>query len=133
MFYWYFKVLRNYVNFEGRARRKEFWYYTLCSFLIAVILVIIDKQMGTFNQQTGMGLLGQIYGVAVFLPALAVCVRRLHDIGKSGWMVLINLIPFIGFLIFIYLAARQGDEGANEYGPDPIDHHDNDQVSFKDL
>ena len=86
---WYLKVVRdNYANFSGRARRSEYWYYALCNFLISLVLQVVDYFIG-------FGLLGGIYGLAVLVPGLAVFVRRLHDVNKSGWFILLLLLPVI--------------------------------------
>lgn len=111
---WYLKVVRdNYVNFEGRARRKEFWMFALFNFLIAVGINLVAWVIDIFS------ILSFIYGLAVLLPGLAVGVRRLQDIGKSWMYLLIGLIPFLGALILIYFFVQEGDQGPNEYGPDP--------------
>lgn len=111
---WYLKVVRdNYVNFEGRARRKEFWMFALFNFLIAVGINLVAWVIDIFS------IFSFIYGLAVLLPGLAVGVRRLQDIGKSWMYLLIGLIPFLGALILIYFFVQEGDQGPNEYGPDP--------------
>jgi uncharacterized membrane protein YhaH (DUF805 family) len=109
---WYLAVLKNYVGFSGRARRKEYWTFTVISVLIMVVLMIIDKAAGT-------GFLTGIYGLAVLIPSLAVTVRRLHDTGRSGWWVLIGLIPFVGGLILLVFTFLEGQPNANDYGPNP--------------
>lgn len=91
---WYLKVLRQYVDFAGRARRKEYWMFTLISLIISIVLDIVDSVLGFGS----LGLLdsgpfGLLYGLAVLLPGLAVGVRRLHDTGRSGWWMLLALIP----------------------------------------
>lgn len=111
---WYVKVLKNYVGFEGRARRKEYWMFVLIHFLVCLVLSIIELMIFL------PGLLTGLYGLAVLLPSLAVSVRRLHDIGKSGWWVLISLIPVIGTIICIVYLCDPGDEGENQYGPSPL-------------
>ncbi len=116
---WYLHVIKNYVNFEGRARRKEFWMFTLFHFLILIVLSTIDVMVFKTEPEEG-GLLRSIYSFAVFLPSLAVGARRLHDIGKSAWWLLLSLIPIIGSIWLLVLFILRGDEGANEYGPDPI-------------
>ncbi|MCA1674673.1 MAG: DUF805 domain-containing protein [Actinobacteria bacterium] len=109
---WYLKVLRQYADFSGRARRKEFWMFTLVSVIISLVLAIIDSQLP-------IGILGIIYGLAVLLPSLAVGARRLHDIGRTGWWQLINLIPIIGAIVLIVFFATDGDHQPNAYGPNP--------------
>ncbi|MBT1449654.1 DUF805 domain-containing protein [Glaciecola sp. XM2] len=109
---WYIGVLKKYVEFNGRARRTEYWMFFLFNFIISILLGFIDGLLGT-------GFLGLIYALAVFLPSLAVGVRRLHDTGRSGWWVLIGLIPLIGFIVLIYFFVLDSDTGDNEYGPSP--------------
>lgn len=104
--------LKNYVNFEGRANRKEFWYAFLFSFIISFIL-------GWFGK-TGT-ILSCIWSLAILLPTLGVGARRLHDINKSGWLLLLALIPLIGEIILIIWWAKEGDNAENQYGPVPED------------
>ena len=111
---YYFEVLKKYAVFKGRARRSEFWYYTLFYIIVSIILSIISSMMGDKK-----GIIGIVYSLGLFIPGLAVGVRRLHDIGKSGWMILINLIPLIGFIWFIVLATKDSDPLENKYGPNP--------------
>lgn len=113
---WYMAVLRKYAVFSGRARRREFWMFALVSFVISIILSIVDNILGF---DTDIGILGSIYGLAVLIPSIAVAVRRLHDTGKSGWWLLIWLVPLIGFIVLIVFWAIEGERGPNQYGPDP--------------
>ena len=115
---WYLKVLKQFSDFNGRARRKEYWMFFLINFAISIGIGFIDGILGTTNE-IGMGYLGLLYSIAVILPGIAVSIRRLHDIGKSGWMLLVAFIPFIGFIWLIILMVREGEEGENEYGPNP--------------
>ena len=116
---WYLKVLRHYADFSGRAQRAEFWYFILFNMIISIILGVVDGMIGTFDPQTGYGLLSGIYSLAVFIPTVAVTTRRLHDIGKSGWWQLIALIPLIGIIILIIWLVKDSEEGANQYGRNP--------------
>ncbi|MEK3884626.1 DUF805 domain-containing protein [Paenibacillus sp. PL2-23] len=109
---WYLKVIKNYVGFTGRARRKEYWMFVLFNIIISVALSIIEMIAGMPS------ILTWLYSLAIFLPSLAVLVRRLHDTGRSGWWVLIGLIPLVGFIILLVFACMEG-EGDNQYGPDP--------------
>ncbi|MHA3789617.1 DUF805 domain-containing protein [Flavobacterium hauense] len=112
---WYLKVVRdNYANFSGRARRSEYWWYALCNFLIGAVLQVADYFIG-FD----IGILGSLYGLAVLVPGLAVFVRRMHDVGKSGWFILLLLLPVIGWIWLLVLLFTEGNQGPNEYGPDP--------------
>lgn len=116
---WYLKVLRQYADFSGRARRKEYWMFVLFNILFATILGLVDQGIGTFNDLTGYGMLSGIYTLVILIPAIAVGVRRLHDVGKSGWMLLIGLIPLIGFIWLLVLFVTDSDPGTNKYGPNP--------------
>lgn len=118
---WYTEVLKKYVVFSGRARRKEYWMFTLFNVIISIILGIADSILGTSNDQ-GSGLLGGIYSLAVLLPSIAVTVRRLHDTNRSGWWALLLLLPIIGWIVLIVFAAMEGNPGDNQYGPDPKGH-----------
>jgi uncharacterized membrane protein YhaH (DUF805 family) len=117
--HWYFEVLRKYADFSGRARRKEYWVYTLFTILISIVLAIVDEVAGLNKATQGLSPLSNLYGLLVLIPGLAVSVRRLHDTGKSGWSLLIVLIPIIGAIILLVYMVRSGDPGPNQYGPDP--------------
>lgn len=109
---WYLKVLRQYADFTGRARRQEYWMFTLVSVIISLVLAIVDFALGT-------GLVGWLYALAVLLPTLAVGARRLHDTGRTGWWQLIGIIPVVGAIVLIVFFATDGDRQPNAYGPDP--------------
>lgn len=114
MIEWYLKVVRdNYANFEGRARRAEYWYFALLNFLILIPLYVLSMYVSW-----GLFLYG-IYALATFVPGLAVAVRRLHDIGKSGWYYLVVFIPIAGGIWLLVMLATEGTPGTNEYGPNP--------------
>jgi len=114
---WYLGVLKKYTEFTGRARRKEYWMFVLFNIIISVVLSIIDRVIG--NPEMGLGILGTLYALAVLLPSLAVGVRRLHDTGRSGWWLLIGLIPCIGFIVLIIFTVQDSQPGDNQYGPNP--------------
>lgn len=116
---WYLEVLRKYAVFTGRARRKEYWYYFLFNFLIITALLLVDNLLGTLDQEAGMGLLSGIYALAVLIPGIAVAVRRLHDSDRTGWWVLIALIPIIGPIILIFFLIQDSNKGENRFGPNP--------------
>lgn len=116
---WYLEALGKYAVFTGRARRKEFWYFNLCSLLIMVILMFIDLFTRTFSPEFGFGLLGGIYILAVFFPQLSVQVRRLHDTSRSGWWVCLAVIPVVGPLVLLFFFTQDTHVGTNEYGPNP--------------
>ena len=116
---WYTDVLKKYVQFSGRARRKEYWFFMLFNTLVVAVLAFIDMSTGRNNSTTGIGLLSGLYALATFLPQLGVTVRRLHDIDRTGWWVLLGVIPLIGELVLIVFLATNGTAGDNRYGPDP--------------
>lgn len=131
---WYIGCLRKYADFSGRARRKEYWMFALVNFIIfcvAVFLILIAggaeyNAQGWMAGQTGASPLAaflyivlSLYWVAIIVPALAVSVRRLHDIGKSGWWWFIQFVPAIGGIWFFVLMVLDSQGGANEWGPNP--------------
>ena len=121
---WYLKVLRQYADFGGRARREEYWMFVLFNmifafawgFVMAFIFALINH--GNISEQASY-VVGLSYGVLMMLPSMAVAVRRLHDVGKSGWMMLISLIPIVGAIWLFVLMVTEGQQGKNEYGTDP--------------
>lgn len=115
---WYLEALRKYAVFSGRARRREFWMFTLVNFLISIVLSILDNVLNT-DWSNGYGLLGAIYALALIIPTIAVGVRRLHDTGRTGWWILIGLIPCVGFIVLLIFYLQDGPRSTNEYGPDP--------------
>lgn len=102
-----------YAQFDGRARRSEFWYFALFSAIISIVLSVIS------NMIFGSMLLPNLYNLAILVPSLALAVRRLHDIGKSGWFVLLLFVPLIGWAILLYFYAKDSAPGSNQYGPCP--------------
>lgn len=110
---WYLKVLKQYADFNGRARRQEFWMFVVFNLIFSIAAVVLDSIFGTW------GTIGGLYGLAMLIPGLSVGARRLHDIGKSGWMQLIALIPVIGAIWLIILFATEGNTGSNAYGVNP--------------
>ena len=103
-------VFSKYATFSGRARRSEFWWFALFSFIANIVVAMVDRALG-------LHLLQPLYSLGVLLPSLAVSARRLHDIGRSGWWMLIVLIPLVGWIIAIIWYAKEGTPGDNEYGP----------------
>jgi uncharacterized membrane protein YhaH (DUF805 family) len=112
---WYLKVLKKYAVFSGRARRKEYWMFALFNFIFSLVLAIIDFLLGIGD----WAVLSLIYSLAVLIPGLAVAFRRLHDTNRTGWWILINLIPIIGGIIFFIFTVSDSDSGNNQYGPNP--------------
>ncbi len=107
---WYLEVLKKYTVFSGRSRRSEFWYFTLVSTIISIILMIVDNALGTTSGSSG--LLGSLYSLAVFLPSIGVGIRRMHDINRSGWWI---LLPIVNIVFW----ATDSDSGENQYGSNP--------------
>ena len=110
---WYLDVLKKYAVFSGRARRQEYWMFVLINLLVAIAIAIVEAIIGTAP------LLGMLYALGVFIPSLAVAVRRLHDTNRSGWWLLIGLIPLIGAIVLLVFFVSEGTRGANQYGDDP--------------
>lgn len=110
---WYLKVLKNYVGFQGRASRKEYWMFILITSIITIVLSIVETMVGLDSVLSG------IYSLATLLPSLAVGARRLHDTGRSGWWQLISLIPLIGAIILLIFLCKDSDENENKYGQNP--------------
>lgn len=109
---YYLAVLKNYVGFDGRARRKEYWMFVLVNFFISLAI-------GLIGVVTKMDFLQYIYSLAILLPSIAVSIRRMHDIGKSGAYILVSLIPIIGWIWFLILLASEGENASNQYGENP--------------
>lgn len=116
---WYLDVLKKYAVFGGRSRRKEYWYFVLFNVIVGIVLSVIDSVLGTPGAEGGGGLLSGIYGLAVLIPSIAVTIRRLHDTGRSGWWILIYLIPVIGFLVLLFFNVQDSQPGDNQFGPNP--------------
>jgi uncharacterized membrane protein YhaH (DUF805 family) len=116
---WFLGALKKYAVFEGRARRREYWFYVLFVLIISIVLNIVDRFTGTYSAAYGAGLLGGLFSLAILIPSLAVGARRLHDTGRSGWWLLIGLIPFIGAIVLIVFFVIDSQPGTNQYGPNP--------------
>lgn len=109
----YTDVLKKYAVFSGRARRQEYWMFTLFQVGVVIVLAILDAVLGISPVLVGLYFLG------TFVPSLAVTVRRLHDLGKSGAWYFIAFVPFIGGIWLLVLTATAGQPQPNQYGPDP--------------
>ncbi len=125
---YYLKALENYATFSGRTSRKEYWMFVLFNILFAFAAMIIDNILGTtrtseFGVTAQYGIVYGLYILAVLIPGIAISVRRLHDVGKSGWFSLILLIPLIGSIWFIVLLLTNSNQGENKYGPNPNDNY----------
>ncbi|MEY3480675.1 MAG: hypothetical protein RIQ71_1450 [Verrucomicrobiota bacterium] len=115
---WYLDAWKNYATFQGRAPRKAFWMFLLFNIIAIVALTVVEGLIG-LRGEGGYGILSGLYSLAVILPALALAVRRLHDTGRSGWWILIGLVPAIGGIILIVFYALDSQPGTNQYGPNP--------------
>ncbi len=137
--YYLDSITDRYAQFSGRASRSEFWYFILFNFIVSIILSVLDNVLGTnytyevvavtpVIADTGVastamtqtiGYLSTLYGLALIIPGISVSVRRLHDIGKSGWWLFISLIPIIGLFVLLFFYVKDSQEGRNEYGENP--------------
>lgn len=117
----YVEVFRNWSNFSGRARRSEYWYFTLANFIVLLLLEIVMMTGSAVSKDAApiFAIPYFLYALAVIVPSFAVAVRRLHDIGKSGWWILIGLVPLIGGIILLVWACTDSEPGDNRYGPNP--------------
>lgn len=118
---WYIEVFRKYAVFGGRSRRKEYWFFFLFNIIVSFVLGFIDGLTGSFSPETGLGILSAIYTLVVIIPAIAVAVRRLHDTNRSGWWLLISLVPIVGAIVLIVFLVQDSDAGENQYGQNPKD------------
>jgi uncharacterized membrane protein YhaH (DUF805 family) len=117
---WFLDALRSkYATFTGRARRKEYWYFVLFYVLAFIVLAVVDEVTGTLDEEAGIGLLSGIFVLATIVPLIAVTVRRLHDTDRSGWWVLLNLVPIIGGIVLLVFTVLDSQPGANRFGPNP--------------
>lgn len=119
---WFILAFKRYAEFNGRSRRKEYWMFFLFNLIISYSLLGADYLLGSMWQSSG--LLSSIYSLITFIPNLSVGIRRMHDVGKSGWTYLWFLLPILGWFYIFYLLVKGGDEGANEYGKDPKNPYD---------
>ena len=115
---WYLEVLKKYAVFSGRARRTEYWMFLLGTVLIALVLGVIDGIVGV-ALDSDLSLLSTVYALAVLIPSLAVSVRRLHDTSRSGWWLLLGLVPIIGVIVLLVFMVQDSHPGDNQYGPSP--------------
>lgn len=116
---WYLDAWKKFAVFQGRSRRKEYWFFALGNFIVVVVLSVVDGMTGTsFGVDSGYGLLSGLFCLAIVIPSIAVAVRRLHDVGRSGWWVLLGMVPLLG-LVLLYFALLDSQPGDNEYGPNP--------------
>lgn len=110
---WYLAVLKNYTGFGGRARRQEYWMFLLFNVIIAFVLGFVEALFGS------PGILGMLYSLAVFIPSIAVSMRRLHDTGRSGLWLLIGFVPVLGAIVLLIFFVQNSMQGENQYGSSP--------------
>jgi len=115
---WYLGVLKKYAVFDGRAQRKEYWMFVLFNLIIVLLLGFIDGILG-FASSLDISVLTSIYSLAIIVPSIAVGVRRLHDTNKSGWWMLLSLIPFIGALVLLIFMIQDSNPESNRFGANP--------------
>lgn len=108
-----------YATFKGRARRSEYWWFWLFTFILSCVAIGIDYSMGWVNREVGLGICSGIWSLAMFLPSLAACVRRLHDTGRSGWWYLIGLIPLVGPIVLLIFLVLDSKPEENRFGVSP--------------
>ncbi|MGW1543995.1 DUF805 domain-containing protein [Streptomyces sp. NPDC002309] len=111
---WFITALKKYAVFSGRARRKEYWMFFLFYMILAVAAAIIDVLIN-------MQIVSLVLALGLFLPSLSITIRRLHDTDRSGWWILIGLIPLVGGIVLLVFACTDGKPGDNKYGPNPKD------------
>ena len=103
----------NYVNFSGRACRSEYWYWILFIIIADIVAAIIDQTLG-------IQLVTGLFGLVTIIPNIAIAIRRLHDLDRTGWWVLLGFIPLIGWIILLIWYVTKGTDGPNRFGPDPL-------------
>lgn len=111
--------LQHYADFTGRARRSEYWYFVLFNFIVSILIGLSLGVIAGLLNMPALVYLAYLWSLAVFIPSLAVSVRRLHDIGRSGWWLLLSLIPLVGAIILIIWHCTDSQPGTNQYGPNP--------------
>lgn len=116
---WWLSAMKKYVVFSGRARRAEYWMFYLFTIIFGFVAIILDNVLGLASEETGYGTIYLLFSLAIVLPSLSVTVRRLHDVGKSGWWIFINLIPFVGSIWLFILTVTDSQPFENQYGVNP--------------
>jgi uncharacterized membrane protein YhaH (DUF805 family) len=127
--HWYLKVLKQYATFSGRTSRKEYWMFSLFNMIFAIAAIILDNLTGLSEGERPFGIIFILYSLAILIPGLAVTVRRLHDVGKSGWIILTALIPLVGMIWILVLTLTDSNPEENRYGAAPKDAQDDDSIN----
>jgi uncharacterized membrane protein YhaH (DUF805 family) len=113
-------VFRQYAIFAGRACRSEYWWFWLFNVVVTIVALILDRAIFGGDPGISGSPLEMIWNLVTLLPGLAVTVRRLHDVGRAGWWILLGIVPLVGWIVLLIWAVRRGDSGPNAYGPDPL-------------
>lgn len=108
-------VFRKYAVFNGRAMRSEFWYWTLFTWVVSVVVSLVEPPT-----QSGFQFITLLFALGTLVPSIAVSVRRLHDLNRSGWWLLVFFIPLLGIVLLVVWFIGRGTVGGNRYGPDPL-------------
>ncbi|HEU0097909.1 MAG TPA: DUF805 domain-containing protein [Allosphingosinicella sp.] len=116
---WATLPLKRYAEFSGRSRRKEYWMFFLLCMVVALVIGFVEGMLGLNNMVGPYGPLSTLFMLAILVPSIAVGIRRLHDTGRSGWWILIALVPLVGGIVLLVFYVLEGVRGPNEYGPDP--------------
>jgi uncharacterized membrane protein YhaH (DUF805 family) len=129
-------LMKKYADFNGRARRKEYWTFVLFNVLIALIGYLIAG-LGASMESSAMSMFGMLFliltGIGLLIPNIAVAVRRMHDTNRSGWSLLLSLIPLVGAIILLVYTLSEGNRGPNQYGPDPKNPSELNEIGTKDF
>jgi uncharacterized membrane protein YhaH (DUF805 family) len=107
------------LDFRGRSRRAEFWYFVLGNAIASTLLHAVDRALGLYNDSNKSSILQDLYILAIALPLVSAGIRRLHDIGKSGWWLAINFVPCLGWIAYIVFTAQEGEARPNTWGENP--------------
>lgn len=116
---WFLTALKSYAVFSGRSRRSEYWYFALFYLILYAACAIADGLTGSFDRASGIGLFTGVLTLALLIPSLSVSVRRLHDTGRSGWWLLIALVPLVGAIVLLVFLAQDSEAGTNRFGANP--------------
>jgi uncharacterized membrane protein YhaH (DUF805 family) len=116
---WAKRPIQKYADFSGRAPRAEYWWFVLAVLIVEMVAMMLDSMLGMSGMIGPYGPLLSLLMLGLLIPSIAVGIRRLHDTGRSGWWLLISLIPIIGAIVLIVFLATPGDKGENQHGPDP--------------
>lgn len=116
---WFMAALKKYADFSGRARRSEYWYFVLFYVLIYIFLAFMDGMVGSVSAGMQIGLLSGLFALIMLIPSISVGVRRLHDTGRSGWWLLLSLVPIIGAIVLLVFAVQDSQASQNRFGLNP--------------